>query len=310
LESRHPLIVALREIKNVLAMPALEGTAREKSRRFASEIETFEQQLPALGRQLRQAASPALATLLAETPPRLLIRALGRTEVQMDGKPITTKEWQTQISRDIFFCILAHPDGLTKEEIGAAFWPDASPDNVRTRFKNAVYRLRGALNAHVILFDNDIYRFNHDFDYDYDVENFMRKVAEGDSAADTQVRISAYVAASQIYQGPFLPDVEAAWVLAERERYERIFTETIHTLAELQFDTGDYRGALRTCQRALAHDPCQEDIHRLAMSVYAAQGNRAAIARQYALCQQSLREEIDVPPSPQTERLYSLLMHA
>jgi DNA-binding SARP family transcriptional activator len=51
-------------------------------------------------------------------------------------------------------------------------------------------------------------------------------------------------------------------------------------------------------------------MHRLAMRVYAAQGNRAAVARQYALCQQALREEIDVPPSPQTERLYSLLMHA
>jgi DNA-binding SARP family transcriptional activator len=310
LESRHPLIVALREIKGVLAMPVIEGATREKVRRIASEVETFEQQLPALGRQLRQAASPALATLLAETPPRLLIRALGRVEVQMDGRPITTKEWQTQISRDIFFCILAHNNGLTKDEIGAIFWPDASPDNVKTRFKNAIYRLRGALGANVILFDNEIYRFNRDFDYDYDVENFMRKVAEGDSATDSQVRISAYLAASQLYQGPFLPDVEAAWVWAEREQLERIFSETVYTLAELQFEIGDYRGALRTCQRALAHDPCQEDIHRLAMRVYATQGNRAAVARQYALCQQSLREEIDVPPSPQTERLYSLLMHA
>ena len=48
--------------------------------------------------------------------------------------------------------------------------------------------------------------------------------------------------------------------------------------------------------------------HRLAMRIHAALGNRADVARQFALCQKILLEEVDAPPSPQTEELYATLM--
>jgi hypothetical protein len=44
------------------------------------------------------------------------------------------------------------------------------------------------------------------------------------------------------------------------------------------------------------------------MRIYAATGNRVGVARQYSLCRKALQEEIDAPPSPQTEELYALLM--
>lgn len=310
LESSHPLVVGLRGLSELIRQAQLDEPAREQARQLATEIEAFERQIPTLGRQLRQSASPALTPFLLETPPRLIIHALGRAEVTMDGKQITTREWQTQISRDIFLAVLAHPNGLSKEEVGALFWPDATPNELKTRFKNALYRLRSALHPDVILFDDEIYRFNRAFDYEYDVEQFLNKVAEGDAATNPTLRIAAYQAAIQCYRGAYLPDVDGAWIWTEREYLSRLFTETILALAQLQFEAGDYRAALQSCQRSLADDPCLEEAHRLAMRVYAAMGNRAAVARQYALCQQALRAEIDVPPSPQTEELYSLLMHA
>lgn len=310
LESRHPLVVGLRNLSELIRQTQLEGVVREQAQHLATEIEAFERQIPTLSRQLRQSASPALTPLLLEAPPRLIIHALGRAEVIMDGKPVTTREWQTQVSRDILFCVLAHPNGLSKEEVGALFWPDATPNELKTRFKNALYRLRTALLPDVILFDDEIYRFNRVIDYEYDVEQFLNKAAEGDAATTPTLRIAAYESAIEHYRGPYLPDVEGAWVWTEREYLRRVFTETILTLAQLQFDTGDYRAALQSCQRALADDPCLEEAHRLAMRIYAAMGNRAAVARQYALCQQALRDEIDVPPSPQTEELYALLTQA
>jgi len=58
----------------------------------------------------------------------------------------------------------------------------------------------------------------------------------------------------------------------------------------------------------LAEDPSMEDAHRLAMRIHAALGNRADVARQFALCQKVLLEEVAAPPSPQTEELYASLM--
>lgn len=310
LENRHALLVGLRSVKPLLQTLPLTGEQARQAKQLTSEVETFERQIPLLARQVRERAAATLADLLAETPPRLLIRALGHSEVTLDGKPITNREWQTQISRDIFFCVLAHPNGLTREEVGGLFWPDASPSEVKTRFKNSVYRLRSALSPDVILFDDEIYRFNRLFDYEYDVERFLDTVAVGDAASDPAQRIAAYTTAVQLYQGAYLPEVEGAWVWTERQHLHQIFTNTILTLAELQLEMGDYRTALQSCQRALADDSCLEEAHRLAMRIYAAMGSRAGVARQYAQCEQALHNELDVPPSPQTTELYELLMRA
>ena len=203
---------------------------------------------------------------------------------------------------------MAHPEGLSKERIGTLFWPDASPSELKTRFKNTIYRMRSALNQEAIFFENEIYRFNWQLDYDYDLELFEDKVAEGNAATDPVLRIAAYTAAVHHYRGNYLSDVDADWCYAERERLQRsIYTITL-TLAQLQYEASNLKTALDYCQRLLQDDPCLEDAHRLAMRIHSATGNRSAIARQFDRCRQALLEEIDAPPSPQTEKLYRSLM--
>ncbi len=309
LENRHPLITTLRNIKEFLrTAPLQEAALGTRLKRLVSEIVAFEQAIPTISRQLRQAISPELAALFAHIPPKLVIRAFGRAEVIVDGKLISSSKWQTQAARDLFFCLVAHPAGLTKEQIGTLFWPDAAPSDLKTRFKNTLYRLRSALNPEVILFEDEIYRFNSVLDYEYDLEIFLQKIEEGNTATDLAAQIAAYTSATKLYHGPFLPDVDATWVWAEREHLQQIFTDTSLTLAELQLETGAHHAALASCQRILLDDPCLEDAHRLVMRIHAAMGNRSAIARQYAQCERALLDEIDAPPSPQTIELYAALM--
>jgi two-component SAPR family response regulator len=236
------------------------------------------------------------------------MRALGRTEVGVHGQSIPVSEWKTRVSRDLLFCVLAHPEGLTKEEIGLHFWPDCSPDHLKTRFKNAIYRMRSALNQEVIHFEDGIYRFDASLDYEYDVELFQKYVEVGNGASDPAVQIQVYTQALAYYGGDYMPDTEAAWVYLERERLRQLYLETALCLAELTYAAGERDRALEWCQRILLEDPCLEDAHRLAMRIYAAAGNRAGVARQYALCQKALQEEVDAPPSSQTNELYTLLM--
>jgi two-component SAPR family response regulator len=49
-------------------------------------------------------------------------------QVRLGGKAIAIKDWKTQVVRDLFFYLLLHPEGVTKEEIGEVFWPDADRD--------------------------------------------------------------------------------------------------------------------------------------------------------------------------------------
>ncbi len=306
LESRHPLLFALRATQSYLQDKHLSGLD-ERLLGLNVELSKIEELIPQINRRLRQQAPPLLAGLLTKAP-HLVIRALGRAEVTYNNKILTNSDWQTLVSRDLLLCLLAHPRGLSKDEIGLLFWPDASPSELKTRFKNAIYRLRSALKEDVVRFENDFYTFNRTSDYEYDVEQFLRYVEKAQQAVSPTERMSACQAALVLYRGPYLPELEASWTWSERERLSRLFVECALTLGQLQLDQADYNAALESVQRVLTEDACQEDAHRLAMRIYAALGNRAAIVRQYAQCEQALLTEIDASPSPQTADLYQALM--
>jgi ATP/maltotriose-dependent transcriptional regulator MalT/two-component SAPR family response regulator len=306
LERHHALLAPLRLIhpylqqkKTLAANPAVAD--------LLTELDAFEQAIPKVSRQLRKRVSPTLAPALTRQP-YFHIRTLGQVEVTVEGKSLTTSDWQTIISRDLFLCLLAHPEGLKKETIGLIFWPDATPSELKTRFKNAIYRLRSALRQNVVLYTDDIYHYNWAIDYQYDVEDFLQKIGEGDKTADRNARIEAYQAALTLYHGAYLPEVDGSWVLAMRQHLQQLFVDTGMALAALYYEARNLVDALAVCQRVLEEDICLEDAHRLAMKIYAAQGNRAAVARQFAACQQALLNEVDVPPSHQTAELYATLM--
>ncbi len=160
----------------------------------------------------------------------------------------------------------------------------------------------------MISFDDELYLFNHDIDYEYDVENFLHEIELAKQAANPEQRIRHYQAAIRNYHGVFMPEVEETWVISERERLQRTFLDSLTNLIELHLASRHYNQVLEYCQHALEADACQESPHRFAMQAHAALGNRAAIQRQYELCCASLRSELDLAPSAQTENLYNELM--
>ncbi len=306
LESHHALLPVLRIIRPYLQLNR-SLAIHPRIAALLDELNALEHTLPQENRRLRKSGSPTLSSALPSQP-HFYIRTLGQVEVTVEGKSLTTSDWQTTISRDLFLCLLAHPEGLKKEEIGLIFWPDATPSELKTRFKNAIYRLRSALRQNVILYTDDIYHYNWAIDYQYDVEDFLQKIGEGDKSANRNTQIDAYQGALALYHGLYLPHVDGSWVLSMRQHLQQLFVDTGMTLALLYYEQQRLPEALAVCQRLLEEDSCLEDAHRLAMQIHAAQGNRAAVARQFAACQQALLDEVDVPPSPQTEELYATLM--
>jgi two-component SAPR family response regulator/Flp pilus assembly protein TadD len=302
LESQHTLVVAGREAKTLLGAAKKDKTVARQASQLLRQVIEFEQDISDLRRRLRRQASA-----IPFASPKLSIQTLGRAEVTIDGKPVTSADWQGQVARDLFFYLLAHPDGLTKESVGRVFWPESSPGQLKLRFKNALYRLRQALGQESVLFEEDRYRFNRTLDYVYDVEVFLGKLAQARAAPDADAQASAYQSAVPLYQGPYLPEVEGEWAWWERERLSQNFLESILKLAEFHLEAEEYDQALGYCRRALDEDRCLEEAHRLAMRAHAGLGNRAAVVRQYERCQQALLNEVDISPSPQTTALYKTL---
>ncbi|MBU2611077.1 MAG: tetratricopeptide repeat protein [Chloroflexi bacterium] len=299
----HSLIMVARQIRTWLADSQNSPEYGSSLRELLKQADQMDTKLPALRRHLRRMTSAVPLSF-----PRLTVRAFGKAQVRVNGKLVTSSQWQTQEARNLFFYFLESPQAVTKEQVGIEFWPDLSPAQLKVKFKNNIYRLRRALGQDTIFFENEFYQFNRILDYDYDVEAFKAQIAQANAARNIRERITCYQTAVALVKGTYLEDIDAAWARFEREQLNQEYLSALLNLGELYRESGELPRALQTCQRAITHDACLEEAHRQAMRIYAAMGDRAAIARQYQACKEALKSELDVPPSPETEELYKNLM--
>ena len=246
---------------------------------------------------------------LIEIPHKIRIQAFGSEKVWVRNVLITTSDWQVHAAREMFFVFLAHPEGLTKEQVGLFMWPDASSNELDIRFKNTLYRLRSALGKHVILLSEGIYRFNPMLDYAYDVEVFNMALQRAQEADVIHEKIKHFSHAIQQYKGDYLPEIDAFWVIPDREKYRQLNIYSLMQLAQLYFDKGVYKSALKYCELSLEEDSVNEEAHRLSMKIHAEAGNKAEIIRQYETCCQELEEKFNVLPSEKTQQLFKSLIN-
>lgn len=301
---KQQLISAARDAWPVFEnkISSLAGDPRINS--LISQVAQFERELPSIRRQIRRSTAAVPFGL-----PRINIHTLGKIQIWLDGKLVSSSQWQTQAARDLFLLLLAHPDGLTKEEIALVLWLEDSENQVKIQFKNTIYRLRKALGQNVILFEDDRYRFNQSLDYEYDVELFKSRLDQARREGDRLRKMKVWKDALELYKGPFLPMLDQEWVLAIRENLWELYLSAALAYGENLLETGDSAAALGVGTKILEQDSCQEDAFRLVMRAYAAQGNQGEVARQYERCTEILRRELDVEPSLQTRQLYQTLVH-
>jgi LuxR family transcriptional regulator, maltose regulon positive regulatory protein len=255
-------------------------------------------------RQIRKEAS-----VVPFAPAKIKIRAFGRTEVIVNNRTLAISDWKTQMSRDLFFLFLAHPEGLTKEEVGEIMWQEVSQSELRLRFKNAIYRMRHAIGSEAVHFQDNYYQFNRSIDYDYDVQDFLNESNFAREEKNPDKQIEAYKIAIGFYKGQYLPDMDYSWIMPDRQKYLELAIRNKLELIQLLICSQQYEEALAYINKSLKEDPCNEDIYRIGMEIYSLMGNKAAVSRQYELCLKILKKEINVPPSDATVALYKALMN-
>jgi DNA-binding SARP family transcriptional activator len=271
------------------------------------QITHFETEIPHLRRRLRRRM-----TVVPFSPPRLVIRAFDKEQVEIEGRLIAKSDWQSPKAPILLFLLLAYPSGLTKEEIGVHLWPDHEPEKFKGNFQKTIYRLRRATKQNIVLYNEETerYSFNWQLDYWYDVIAFRKALDQAKTEGEAAAQISAYRAALELYDGSYLPHIEGLWVWPLRQSLDGLFREASLQAAKLCLVGGEYEKTIHICRRLLTEDRSCEDAHRLLMRAHAAKGNIAAVKRQFADCQDVLRRDLQVAPSPRTIELYEMLTHA
>ena len=190
--------------------------------RYGVEHDVKDDALPRLLQRIE--AHQALVTARPESVVQpesqcfLQVRALGKPHVELDGESV---QWTVAQSRDLFFFLLQHHDGLSKEQIGAAFWPDHSPQKLDGVFRSTLYRLRRGLFKECVIYEDGAYRFDRGTDYWFDVQAFDEALDQAGNSAALEEATAPLVQALKWYRGEYLEGIDADWVTVERERLRK-----------------------------------------------------------------------------------------
>jgi DNA-binding SARP family transcriptional activator len=216
---------------------------------------------------------------------------------------------------------LAASPGLQagREELIEAVWPNEGERTIERNFHPTLSHLRRALEGGhrdkdrpaPLLFKNGVYRLNPEVTWEIDAIELTRFAEEGRERAgrdETEAAADAWKRAWKLYRGPFLQGHYEAWVTARREEYQRLYLELLRELGDLYVRLGKNEDAMDAYRTVLVEDPLQERIHLAVMRLYAAQGRRDLVRRQYDNLCRLLLEELGVAPMPQTTRDYHRLM--
>jgi predicted ATPase/DNA-binding SARP family transcriptional activator len=244
----------------------------------------------------------------AIAPAALRLCALGPAYVFSHEQALTS--WPYARVKELLFYLISYP-ARTKAQIGLALWPHASPAQLRNSLSTTLYHLRRALgDSQWIIFEDDLYRFNRELEYQFDVEVFETNLVQADHVqAQTPDRaITLMQDAVTLYQGDFVEDfLEGEWFLLRREELRRKCLSALLSLGHLVFTQGQYARAAEFFRRAIEKDEMFEEAHRELMRCYARLGERGQALRHYQTFEQLVSDELGSVPATESVALYERL---
>jgi predicted ATPase/DNA-binding SARP family transcriptional activator len=194
-----------------------------------------------------------------------------------------------------------------RERLAALLWGDAAEDQARNSLRQTLFTIRTALGkaSHAVATDAATVWAEREAIW-VDVLEFERCQAE--TTDDALAR------AADLYRADLLESVDVGepafdeWLAPTRERLRRAAVKAMITLLDRQVAAGAREAAVATSTRLLNVDPLQEAGHRALIQLYADQGRRAEAVRQYQMCADLLRRELQTEPESATIQLYEKLL--
>jgi len=242
---------------------------------------------------------------------QLRVQTLGGFQVWRGDEAIPANGWRREKSKQLFQLLLTYRQSpLDRDQICEYLWPEAEPTTAQRNFKitlNTLYQVleperdAGSESAY-ILREGTTYGLRPNADLWLDMEEFSKAVR------DARSNPTLLQKAMEFYKGEYLPDtLYETWAAEERERLSALFLETADALTEALIAQKNYAQAIDICQRILAQDNCWERAYRHLMLAFNGLNDKGQVGRTYQRCVQTLRDELEVSPASETQKLYEQL---
>lgn len=246
----------------------------------------------------------------------ITIVLLGQFRVTGQGGRVA--DLHTRRGVELFaFLVLEAGRMFHRARLAEQFWGHLPETRGRKALNTELWRIAAALRAVGVDTDRALVRHSQEVGYvrqpehAIDVDDMSRAmdiVARSDPAEVETEELSQVERAVDGYRGDLLESVYSDWCLLWRESLRANHTETLEFLLRAAMARQDWNSGLRHGRALLAMDPLLEHVHRAVMRCHYHAGNRPLALRQFALCEQILREELGVAPMDETQRIQETLL--
>ena len=242
-------------------------------------------------------APPTREREAASVQPGFRVCVLGPFELGRDGRAVDTTGWQPRV-RSLFLLIATAPGRRrSRDEVIDLLWPDATPESGSGNLRYTLHVLRralGTVDPTPVVFEQGWIALNPAYRWEVDLERF-------EELASARDEVGALEQAAALYRGePLVESRYDDWATPVRERVQRSWRDLCLRLASVCRALGSVEEAAGWLERLLDTDPLDEEALRELLPLLAAMGRRTDALRRYQQFERRLREELDVPPAPET----------
>ncbi len=238
---------------------------------------------------------------------QLHLKLLGIPIVTVDDAPVT--KFISIKAQALLFYLAVTRRTHTREALATLFWPDMITTQAAKNLRNALSNLRKLADPYLLIMPRTV-AFNVNSPQWLDIAQFHQHLTQAAGASD----LAQWHTAIELYRGDFLegvyiPDAPAfdEWVAVEREQWREHILGALQAVVAQHTIRREYTLGLTYVTRLLAMDPWREEAHRQKMQLLMLLGRRNAALAQYETCQRILFNELGVPPSYETRRLYETI---
>ena len=239
---------------------------------------------------------------------KLRVRALGRVELAMDGRPLV--ELASAKATALLVYLAMTRTAQARTALAGLLWSDLPEATARANLRLALTKLRRALPG---LLDADRQAVALAPGRPVWVDALEVERLAGAAAG---VDAGELLAAVQLCRGDLLDGFELPgaplfedWLVARRATCRSAMLGVMDQAVRGARDDGDAAAGVEVARRLIGLEPLHEEAQRALMWFLAKGGQRGAALAQFETCRYVLREELAAEPSPATLALRDEIAH-
>ncbi len=227
----------------------------------------------------------------------LEVRAFGEGRVHLNGRSV--ESWDGALPRALFFYLIDR-GMVTRAEIFETFWPNLSTREATNVFHVTKRKISEVLGTELTVYGSSFYHISPQIQLSYDVSLFNQLMQDSDSGDRSGDMLRQALA---LYRGDYLMSLKTNWVLNRRETLQQAACDALVTLGKICETSGRQEEALGRYLHAMHLKPEREDATLAAMRLYRDMGMSQEALRAYNRLVKTLRDTLNVTPSPQVQQL-------